>query len=125
RHPSARPRRAHEEGRRGDRSQARRLRKTPMDHHDMIKRPSYLTERGSNLREEENQYLFEVRPKANMIQIRYPVEALFKVSVKGVNTMNVRGHMQRMGRGHAKTRNWKKAIVTLADGDSIDFFQGV
>ena len=95
-----------------------------MEHHDIIKRPIYLTEKGSNLREENNQYLFEVHPKANKIQIRNAVEALFKVNVKDVNTMIVRGHMRRMGRGYAKPRNWKKAIVTLADGDSIDFFEG-
>lgn len=95
-----------------------------MDHHDIIKRPIYLTEKGTNLREESNQYLFEVHPEANKFQIRNAVEALFKVNVEGVNTMNMRGHMRRMGRGYAKTRNWKKAIVTLADGDSIDFFEG-
>jgi large subunit ribosomal protein L23 len=90
----------------------------------VIKRPLILTEKGSSLREEENKYLFEVSPKANKIEIKNAVETLFKVSVVDVNTQVVRGRMRRMGRGHSKTKNWKKAIVTLKDGESIDFFEG-
>ncbi len=91
---------------------------------DVIKRPLVLTEKGNLLREQGNQYLFEVSPKANKVQIKEAVETLFKVNVTDVNTLIVRGKMRRMGRGHAKTKNWKKAIVTLAEGDSIDFFEG-
>ena len=91
---------------------------------DIIKRPLILTEKGNSLREEQNQYLFEVARNANKTQIRGAVEALWKVSVLKVHTMNVRGRMRRMGRGYAKTQNWKKAIVSLKDGDSIDFFEG-
>lgn len=83
-----------------------------------------MTEKGSNLRDTENQYLFEVDLRANKIEIRKAVEALFDVSVTDVNTLIMRGKMKRMGRTRAKTRNWKKAIVTLADDDSIDFFEG-
>jgi large subunit ribosomal protein L23 len=90
----------------------------------VIKRPLILTEKGSSLREEENKYLFEVSPKANKIEIKNAVETLFKVSVVDVNTQVVRGRMRRMGRGHSKTKNWKKAIVTLKPGESIDFFEG-
>jgi large subunit ribosomal protein L23 len=90
----------------------------------IIKRPLILTEKGNRLREEGNQYLFEVARDANKVQIRNAVEALWKVSVLKVHTLNVRGHMRRMGRGHAKTQNWKKAIVSLKQGDSIDFFEG-
>jgi large subunit ribosomal protein L23 len=90
----------------------------------IIKRPLILTEKGNRLREEENQYLFEVARDANKVQIRNAVEALWKVSVLKVHTLNVRGHMRRMGRGHAKTQNWKKAIVSLKQGDTIDFFEG-
>jgi large subunit ribosomal protein L23 len=90
----------------------------------VIKRPLILTEKGSTLREEENQYLFEVHPGANKIEIKNAVETLFKVDVEDVNTMIVRGKMRRMGRGHAKMRNWKKAIVTLKEGETIDFFEG-
>ena len=90
---------------------------------DIIKRPLILTEKGNLMREEENKYLFEVDPRANKVQIRKAVETLFDVTVVDVRTMNVRGRMRRMGRGHAKTRNWKKAIVSVADGESIDFFE--
>lgn len=90
----------------------------------IIKRPLILTEKGSNLRDNENQYLFEVDLRANKIEIRKAVETLFDVSVTDVNTLIVRGKMKRMGRTRAKTRNWKKAIVTLSADDSIDFFEG-
>src|SRR5262245_24996036 len=91
---------------------------------DIIKRPLILTEKGNRLREADNQYLFEVARDANKAQIRGAVEKLWKVSVLKVHTMNVRGRMRRMGRGHAKTQNWKKAVVSLKKGDSIDFFEG-
>ncbi len=91
---------------------------------DIIKRPLYLTEKGAKLREEENKYTFEVDLDANKLQIKNAVETLFKVSVDDVHTLIVRGHMRRMGRGFAKTRNWKKAVVTLCEGETIDFFEG-
>ncbi len=92
---------------------------------DVIKRPLYLTEKGAKLREDENKYTFEVELDANKVQIKTAVETLFKVSVDDVHTLIMRGHMRRMGRGFAKTRNWKKAIVTLREGETIDFFEGV
>jgi len=92
---------------------------------DIIKRPLYLTEKGAKLREVENKYTFEVDLRANKLQIKDAVEALFKVTVDDVHTLVMRGHMRRMGRTYAKTRNWKKAIVTLREGDTIDFFEGV
>ena len=92
---------------------------------DVIKRPLYLTEKGAKLREEENKYTFEVDLGANKLQIKDAVETLFKVTVDDVHTLVMRGHMRRMGRTYAKTRNWKKAIVTVREGDSIDFFEGV
>ena len=92
---------------------------------DVIKRPLYLTEKGAKLREEQNKYTFEVDLDANKIQIKDAVETLFKVTVDDVHTLIVRGHMRRMGRGFAKTRNWKKAVVTVREGDTIDFFEGV
>ena len=92
---------------------------------DIIRRPLYLTEKGAKLREEENKYTFEVNLDANKVQIKDAVETLFKVTVDDVHTLVMRGHMRRMGRTYAKTRNWKKAIVTVRDGDSIDFFEGV
>jgi large subunit ribosomal protein L23 len=95
-----------------------------MQPEDVLKRPLMLTEKGNNLREQYNQYAFEVDRRANKIQIRQAVESLFDVKVEEVRTLNMRGHMRRMGRGYAKTRNWKKAIVALKEGHSIDLFEG-
>jgi large subunit ribosomal protein L23 len=95
-----------------------------MQHEDVIKRPLILTEKGASLREKDNKYSFEVARAANKIQIKQAVETLFNVNVETVRTMIVRGRDRRMGRGHAKTQNWKKAIVTLAEGDKIEIFEG-
>ncbi|MEM9072434.1 MAG: 50S ribosomal protein L23 [Myxococcota bacterium] len=91
---------------------------------EVIKRPLILTEKGSNLRDEENKYLFEVHLGANKVDVKRAVEALFKVTVLDVNTLIVRGKPKRIGRKRLKTRNWKKAIVTLSEDDSIDFYEG-
>jgi len=90
---------------------------------NVIRRPVLLTEKSSRLRENDNQVVFEVRMDANKAQIKNAVEAMFKVTVEGVNTAVFRGKDKRMGRGYAKLRNWKKAIVTLKAGDSIQFFE--
>jgi large subunit ribosomal protein L23 len=91
-----------------------------MLHEHVIKRPLILTEKGNLLREKDNKYLFEVSREANKHQIKDAIETLFNVKVVDVATMVVRGRIRRMGRGHAKTQNWKKAIVKLAEGESID-----
>jgi large subunit ribosomal protein L23 len=90
----------------------------------VIKRPLVLTEKGNNLRETENQYLFEVDLKANKVQIRRAVQTLFNVKVEKVHTLIMPGKLRRMGRGYAKTQVWKKAIVSLKEGESIDLFEG-
>ena len=90
----------------------------------IIKRPLILTEKGSLMRDDHNKYLFEVDLRANKVEIRKAVEELFDVTVIDVNTLIVRGKPKRMGRTMTKTRNWKKAIVTLGADDSIDFFEG-
>jgi large subunit ribosomal protein L23 len=89
----------------------------------IIKRPLFLTEKGQRLRESQDKYLFEVDREANKVQIKKAVETLFNVTVTDVNTLIVRGRLRRMGRGYAKTKNWKKAIVRVAEGDTIDFFE--
>ncbi|MCC7540987.1 MAG: 50S ribosomal protein L23 [Deltaproteobacteria bacterium] len=96
-----------------------------MEMRDIIKRPLVLTEKGTAQREKHNKYVFEVARAANKVQIRSAVESLFNVKVDDVNTSIVRGRLRRMGRGHAKTQNWKKAVVTLKQGDKIEFFEGV
>lgn len=87
----------------------------------IIRRPIFLTEK-SNTQRNANQFVFEVLRGANKIQIKEAVQTLFKVKVESVNTMVYRGKDRRMGRGYAKMQNWKKAVVTLKAGDSIDFF---
>jgi large subunit ribosomal protein L23 len=93
-----------------------------MSHENILLRPIALTEKASMLRNTSNQVVFEVARDANKVQIRDAVQALFNVKVEAVNTQNYRGKDRRMGRGYAKLQNWKKAIVTLKAGDSIDFF---
>jgi large subunit ribosomal protein L23 len=88
----------------------------------VIRRPIVLTEKANLLRERNNQVIFEVARNANKVQIRNAVQTLFNVSVTAVNTLINRGKDRRMGRGYAKTQNWKKAVVTLKEGDAIDFF---
>jgi large subunit ribosomal protein L23 len=87
----------------------------------IIRRPIVLTEKASLLRE-SNQVVFEVARDANKVQIRSAVETLFKVKVTNVNTLLMRGKDRRMGRGYGKLQNWKKAIITLKEGDTIEFF---
>ena len=87
----------------------------------VIRRPIFLTEKSNALRG-QNQFVFEVLRNANKVQIKEAVQKLFSVKVESVNTMLYRGKDRRMGRGYAKMQNWKKAVVTLAEGQSIDFF---
>ena len=70
----------------------------------------------------EGKYVFEVAPTANKTQIKDAIQRLFKVTVLDVNTMRYRGKERRMGRGYAKLHNWKKAVITLKQGDEIQFF---
>ena len=92
-----------------------------MSPEQIIRRPIVLTEKSNRLRE-QNTVVFEVARDANKIQIREAVEKLFNVKVADVNTLVMRGKDRRMGRGYAKMQNWKKAMVTLKEGSSIDFF---
>ena len=69
-----------------------------------------------------NTYVFEVNPRANKVQIRRAVEKLFDVRVVSVNTAKVPGKPRRFGRFFTRTPSWKKAFVTLADGQAIELF---
>ncbi len=88
----------------------------------IIRKPIFLTEKSNAQRTAGNQFVFEVLRGANKIQIKEAVQKLFNVKVESVNTMVYRGKDRRMGRGYAKMQNWKKAVVTLKEGDNIDFF---
>jgi large subunit ribosomal protein L23 len=90
----------------------------------VVRRP-LVTEKGADLREKHNQYLFEVDTSANKHEIRRAIEHFFGVKVLAVRTQHYRGKVKRLGRFEGKRADWKKAIVTLAEGDSIDLFESV
>ena len=91
------------------------------DIHSILRRP-LITEKTTVQKEEANQVVFMVRRDANKIEIRKAVELLLNVQVKAVNTVLYRGKMKRVGRSLGQRSNWKKAIVTLAAGQDIEFF---
>ena len=84
-----------------------------------------LTEKNARMKEAENRVAFEVAPDANKIEVKQAVEEAFKVSVEAVNILNVRGKIKRLGKNMGKRRDWKKAVVTLKEGSTIEFFEGV
>ena len=90
---------------------------------DVLRAPQ-MTEKTLSLKEEANQFAFEVDPRANKIQIKESIEKSFKVSVLKVRTMNVRGKKKRLGRYQGLKSSWKKAIITLKEGDTIEYFEG-
>lgn len=92
--------------------------------HDIIRRP-LITEKTSIQKEDANQVTFEVDRLANRIEIKKAVEKIFNVNVTGIRTMQVKGKTKQRGQILGKRRSWKKAVVTLAPGDRIDFFEGV
>lgn len=75
--------------------------------------------------EPRGKYTFEVAPDASKVEIRHAVEALFDVTVKSVRTMNVPGKKRRMGRSLGRRPHWKKAIVELGPGETIEVFEGI
>jgi len=89
----------------------------------ILRRP-VVTEK-STLLQEDRRYVFEVAPSAKKLDIKYAVESAFGVTVEKVNTMNVRGKKKRFGPKLSQLRSWKKAIVTVAPGESITLFEGV
>ncbi|PDW04207.1 50S ribosomal protein L23 [Candidatus Viridilinea mediisalina] len=89
--------------------------------YEIIVRP-LITEKNTALMQ-ENKYSFEVLRSASKPEIKRAVEYIFNVSVEKVHTMNVRGKLKRRGRETGYQRDWKKAIVTLAPGDTIGIFE--
>jgi large subunit ribosomal protein L23 len=90
----------------------------------ILKKP-IITEKGTALKEKHNKVTFEINPKANKIDVKQAVEKLFRVKVLSVNVMNVVGKKKRLGRSLGRRSDWKKAIVTLKEGERIDFFEGI
>lgn len=91
---------------------------------DVIKRPLF-TEKGSALKEAENKVILEVAKDANKIEIKKAVEELFKVKVEKVSTIKAHGKMKRYGKYTGKTSDRKKALITLKEGEKLDFIEGV
>jgi large subunit ribosomal protein L23 len=83
-----------------------------------------ITEKSSAAYQDRAEYTFEVHPDASKPQIRAAIEELFGVKVTGVWTSNQRGKEKRVGRTVGRRPNWKKAIVTLREGDTIPIFEG-
>lgn len=94
-----------------------------MQLYEILRRP-LVTEKNATL-QMSGKYAFEVDKRANKMQIKEAVETAFKVTVMGVNVMNMPGKSKRMGRGMTITPNWKKAVVTLKPGEKIDLFENV
>lgn len=95
-----------------------------MDIHNIIIGP-HITEKGTILKEKNNQIVLRVAKSANKLQIKEAVEKLLKKKVIDVRTINVKGKKRRIGRFQGKRPDWKKAIVRLAPGEKIEFFEGV
>jgi large subunit ribosomal protein L23 len=95
-----------------------------MDIFQVIQEP-HVTEKAGLLKEGHNQISFKVHKRANKTEVKQAVETLFKTKVTDVKTVNMRGKRRRMGRSVGRRPDWKKAIVKLAPGEDIEFFEGV
>ena len=91
---------------------------------DILVRP-FLTEKMTAMRESANKVGFIVRADANRIEIKRAVETVLKVKVEKVNVLNVMGKIKRLGRFAGKRPDWKKAIVTLKEGEKLDMYESV
>ncbi len=94
-----------------------------MELHEVIIRP-LITEKMTGLTDAHNQYGFIVDRRANKVEIKKAIEKKFEVSVTSVRTVNVQGKVKRLGRFSGKKSDWKKALVTLAEGNKITLFEG-
>ena len=94
-----------------------------MQLYEVLRRP-LITEKSTAL-QAEGKYAFEVAREANKPQIKQAVEKAFKVEVTAVNVMTVPGKRRRLGRRQLPAHPWKKAIITLKEGDKIELFEGV
>jgi len=84
-----------------------------------------ISEKGTILRDNENRYVFKVHTESNKIEIKRAIESAFGVKVLDVKTINMKGKVKRLGRYEGKRSAWKKAMVRLKQGDSIDIFENV
>lgn len=94
-----------------------------MNAYEILRRP-VITEKSTFLGE-QGQYIFEVARDANKIEIKRAVEEVFRVHVRAVNIIHVAGKMRRFGRTQGRSASWKKAVISLQQGDRIELFEGV
>jgi large subunit ribosomal protein L23 len=90
---------------------------------EVVVRP-LITEKAERNRQALRHYAFEVHREASKIQVKQAVEKLFRVHVEDVRTSIARGKNKRVGRNIGRRPNWKKAIVTLKEGETISLFEG-
>ncbi|MCK4404734.1 MAG: 50S ribosomal protein L23 [candidate division Zixibacteria bacterium] len=91
----------------------------------MIIKMPLVSEKSTNLRVDQNKYVFKVDRKANKLQIKMAVEELFGVQVVDVTTMMTHGRPKRLGRFEGRRPDWKKAIVKLKKGETIELFETI
>jgi large subunit ribosomal protein L23 len=95
---------------------------TELHIYDVLRRP-VVSEKTAVMTDEKNQYVFEVAEEANKIQIKEAIEVIFEVEVVKVNTMIVPAKRGRRGRNwYLRSKQWKKAVVTLATDQTIELF---
>lgn len=90
---------------------------------NLISRP-HITEKVLLLKEDGNKVVFRIRKDTNKIELKNAIESIFNVTVEAINTLNVKGKKKRLGRHEGRRSDWKKAIVTLKEGDTIEYFEG-
>jgi len=84
-----------------------------------------LSEKSTIIKEKENKYVFKVNPLANKHEIKHAIETAFGVKVTDIQTVNVKGKTKRLGRFEGKRSSWKKAIIRLKEGNTIEIFENV
>jgi large subunit ribosomal protein L23 len=89
----------------------------------LITRP-HITEKVLLLKEDGNKVVFKIRKDTNKIELKNAIESIFNVTVEAINTLTVKGKKKRLGRYEGRKSDWKKAIVTLKEGDTIEYFEG-
>lgn len=91
---------------------------------DVIKKP-LITEKGARMKEGDNKIVLQVAPEANKVDIKRAVETVFKVKVADVHTINFKGKKKRIGMRFGVRSDWKKAVVTLKEGETVEYLEGV
>lgn len=92
--------------------------------YDVIKKP-LITEKGTKLKEENNTIILQVSTEANKMDIKRAVETVFKVKVADVRTITFKGKKKRLGARQGVRSDWKKAVVTLKEGETVEYLEGV